>query len=153
VAVKLNCHLRPCKASARLARGLPRGKWRVMAKGGICAGACAKAGDVCEWGAFMLSENYGWVLLWGGGLLSRVFALDERFSGHPHICHRAKFEWNWKIRSWVIAIELIQFDRCPPSLISKESIFGPLHNIVGPHCLRTHQLLVKISWSAATICL
>jgi len=74
-----------------------------MAKGGCICGAFAEVGDVCEWGAFMQGENYGWVFL-RRGLVSRVLTLDERFPGHPHICHRAKFEGNWTISSRLIAI-------------------------------------------------
>jgi len=42
--------------------------------------AGAEVGDVCECGAFMWDENYGYSEFFCGGgvLLSRMFILDER---------------------------------------------------------------------------
>jgi len=87
--------------------------------------------DVCEWGAFMRGENMAGGF-WGRGFVSRVFTLDERFQGYPHICHRAKFERNWTTRGRVIAIWLIGLGRHPPSLIFEESIFESLHTLRDP---------------------
>jgi len=70
---------------------------------GLCVGACAEVGDVCEWEAFMRGENYGW-LFGEVGLVSQVFTLDEHSPGHPHICRCAKFKQNWTIHNQVIAI-------------------------------------------------
>jgi len=52
----------------------------------VCAGTCAEVGDVCEWGAVMLGENYGWVFCGGGGLLSRLFTLDRRCPSYLSSC-------------------------------------------------------------------
>jgi len=82
-------------------------------------------------------ENYDWVYCGGGGFLSRVFTLDEICPGHRHICHLAKFERNWTIRSRVKAIELIGLGRCSPYSIFEESVFEPLHTLRDPTYVHT----------------
>jgi len=126
--LNLDCHVRPCKASARPAK-------RYV--GVMAMGATAKGGCMCmstRWGRdICVLEAFMWEKLWrAGGLCGEgafVFTADEHCTEHAHACHCAKFEQNQTIPSRVIAI----LD------IWGGSTWTTPHTVV-PHFLFTHQI-------------
>jgi len=100
VAIKSKWPLEAMRSERRGSAGKAEG----YSKGGICVTACAEVGHISEWGLFCGMRIMAEEFLRVGELLSRVFTLDDRRPGHHHICHRAKFEQSWTIRSRVIVI-------------------------------------------------
>jgi len=51
--------------------------WRM----GLCVGACTEVGNICEWGAFMWGENYGWFFARGGDFCPECLPQMSVFEG------------------------------------------------------------------------
>jgi len=61
--LNLDCHVRPCEASARLGRGgLQLGRGELRRGEGVCTAICAEMGNVGEMGVYAGPVMVGGVL-------------------------------------------------------------------------------------------
>jgi len=95
-------------------------------------------GHAMSWGTFVNGRKLWWGFV-GGGLLSRVFTVDERHLEHPHVCHCAKFEQSHN--PCPSYSNLVNLTWSPPTILDiRAGHTWTTPHVVGPHFLCTHHI-------------